>query len=145
MDIIEILKQFGFPIAAAVVVGYAYWRATTDRIKKLESITSKQGSTIEELQQDRLDRAEKYAGVLRDISMKLGGAMREQSQVLREQHVVLKAAIDAINSRPCMSINDKPTQTFTPPSSDDLPVPAVRAGEGTDLFPTAAKPDTTDL
>jgi hypothetical protein len=135
MDYVELLKQFGFPVAAAIIVGYAYWKATSDRIKKLESITTKQGATIEELQEDRLRRAEGYAHVLREIALKIGGALKEQSAatkeqstVMREQHTILREAVRAFQTQ---------CQGKRTPSSPEIPAaqPRNEKEHTTDLFP----------
>lgn len=135
MDYIAAIKEFGFPIAAALIIGYAYWRATSDRIKKLEQITTRQGVTIEELQEDRLKRAEGYANVLREISLKIGGALREQSlatkeqaSVMRAQHAVLTEAMRSFSAQ---------CQGRKHPSSADIPAMEPKPQDvPTDLHPT---------
>lgn len=145
MNIFDILKEFGFPIACAIIVGYAYWKAVSERIKKLEEIINKQGQTIGDLQNDRLKRAETYASTLKDITIKLNGTIREHSialrehhSVIREQHVVLRDLIDNLRVLPCMTGEEETRQIRKKhPSSAELPaIPESSDPSISDIFPT---------
>lgn len=129
MDIIPILRDFGFPIALCCLLLWAIRhmaaqlvKAYTDRIGTLERIVSAQGKRIEELEADRLRRSDEYAHSIKDAAMRFGEQAREFTRTIREIMPILKQLVEAIGGRPCMVDRDyRPHQTPRPPSVHDLP------------------------
>jgi hypothetical protein len=88
---LQILKEFGFPIALCVVLLLAIRfqnaqlqkafaamaRAQADRIGVLEGIVTAQDQRIRGLEDDRLRRADEYAQSLRDVVTRYAAAVQE--------------------------------------------------------------------
>jgi len=143
-QILAALREFGFPVVCALLAGWAFWRATRDRIDKLESITRKQGEKIEELECDRLERAERYANFLRDLASKMKDVLKEHTDEMREwrkanreNYTVLSRLVSIIERQPCHYQKQPSSAELRPPP--ELPPQDVP----TDTFsPTPIKPES---
>lgn len=129
--IVDVLKTFGFPVLCALGTAWGLWLMVKDRIAILEGIVTAQGKKIDELQEDRLTRTQRFADALQASNEQMASAIREQARlsrdyhaILREQHQVMRDLIDSVRS----------PGRKKHPSSDDLPEIPPRSDQ-TDLFP----------
>lgn len=83
-DIVSLLQTFGFPIVSAVVVGWAFWHATKERIAVLERLVNNQAVTIAELHEDRLRRAADYANSYAKLAEQVTEAVEQHNLLLRQ-------------------------------------------------------------
>jgi hypothetical protein len=133
--IVDVLKTFGFPVLCAIISAWGLWLMVRDRIAILEGIVSSQGRKIDELQEDRLTRTQRFADALQSSNEQMASAIREQARlsrdyhaILREQHQVMRDLIESIRSQ----------GRKKHPSSDDLPEIPTQRNDQTDLFPHQA-------
>lgn len=106
--IMQVLKEFGFPVALCAVLLLAIRKqnkdltdayqkhikqlteAYCDRINTLETIVKDQGSKIDVLQNNMVDRTQEYANSLKDVAIRCANATHEVFATLREMLPVLR-------------------------------------------------------
>jgi len=128
--ILPILKDFGFPIALCCALLWAISRqnsqlvkAYTDRIGTLEKIVKSLTEKVDELERDRIRRADEYGHTLKDLALRWSTTIREHNDLTRSTLAILRKLTDSITVRPCMMDRYEPHHhpTPRPPSSDELP------------------------
>ena len=133
MDILPLLKEFGFPVALCVVLLLAIRqqngqlvKAFTDRIKTLESVVRDQGVKIADLESDRIRRADEYAQTLKDVAARYATVVREHNAWNQRMMDVLSRLVDSIQIRPCMMERYEQHESRVHqkvPSSSEIPAP----------------------
>lgn len=135
MDLVAFLKDFGFPVALCVALLWAVReqntnlvKAYTDRISTLEGIVTALNARVEELETDRLRRADEYGHTVKDLAGRVVSALREHSELSRNTLNHLRQLTDSIVTRPCLADHEyvpqnprNPAQHTKVPSSSDLP------------------------
>ncbi len=143
MDIITILKEFGFPIALCALLLWAIMRqnaqlvkAYTDRIGTLERIVNRLTDKVNELEQDRIRRSDEYGHTLKNIAVNWSAATKETNEVTRTALAVMRRLCDSINLRPCMrDMEPHPIPQRTPSSAE---IPADPPKPTTDRYQSHA-------
>jgi hypothetical protein len=134
--LIPILKEFGFPIALCGLLLIAISRqnaqlvkAYTDRIGTLEKIVRGLTEKVDELERDRIRRADEYGHTLKDLALRWSTTIREHNDLTRSTLAILRKLTDSITIRPCMMDRYEPHvyPTPRPPSSDEIPKDPARA------------------
>lgn len=122
MDYSALLEKFGAPLVGCVVLIVALrWvvfqlvKELRERITTLERIARKQDEQIEDLQQDRLMRADQYASTTRDLASRVADAMRDHNRLTRDLLAVLRRVVDQVGGRHAPSSADIPAA----PRADD--------------------------
>jgi hypothetical protein len=130
MDLATVLREFGFPIALCVVLLYAIRhmaaqlvKAYTDRIATLEGIVRSLTKKVDELEADRLRRADEYAHGLKAVAERAGEQAREFTRTIRELLPLLRSLVEAVNARPCQMQDYRPHAAPPPrgPIVSDVP------------------------
>ena len=128
--ILPLVKDFGFPVALSVVLLWAIRsqnaqlvKAYTDRIVTLEGIVRTLTRKVDELEADRLRRADEYAHGLKAVAERAGEQAREFTRTIRELLPLLRSLVESINARPCQRNDYWPSPTPPPraPSAADVP------------------------
>ncbi len=90
-------KEFGFPIVLCAVLLLAIrWqnaalvKAYTDRIRALEGLVLVLTTKVDQLEQDRIKRADDYASTLKSIALAWSAATRETNEITRNVLSVLR-------------------------------------------------------
>lgn len=135
--IVDVLKTFGFPMLCALGTAWGLWLMVKDRIAILEGIVTAQGKKIDELQEDRVARTQRFADALRSSNEQMTVAIREQARlgreyhaILREQHQVMRDLIASVTDSDAGKRKSKKH-----PSSNDLPEIPPPRNDQTDLYP----------
>lgn len=125
---LPVLKEFGFPIGLCLLLLWAIRsqnaqlvKSYTDRISTLEHIVRDLTNKVEELEQDRIRRADEYGHTLKDIALRWSAATRETNAVIKDTLMVMRRLCDSIKVRPCMMDAYKPHDTPRPPSGAEIP------------------------
>lgn len=135
-SIIPLLKEFGFPIALCGLLLIAISRqnaqlvkAYTDRISTLEKIVRGLTEKVDELERDRIRRADEYGTTLKDLALRWSTTIREHNDLTRSTLAILRKLTDSITIRPCMMDRYEPHAhpTPRPPSSDEIPKDPAQA------------------
>jgi hypothetical protein len=136
--LLPILKDFGFPIALCVVLLFAIRqqnaalvKAYTDRISVLERLVKINSDKIDELELDRIRRADEYGHTLKDMAVRYGNILRDHDQLTREMLAFLRRLADSVGvmaSRPCMHDTPAPHRpSVKVPSSAEIPADPTKA------------------
>ena len=132
--LLPILKEFGFPIALCVVLLLAIRKqngdlvkAYTDRITVLERIVKSQGDKIDDLERDRLRRAEEHGHTLKGIALAWSKSAADTSEVIRNTLAVIRKLCDSITGLHRALDQYVPHPVPPPPGSHEVPAdPAKR-------------------
>jgi len=118
--LIPLLKEFGFPIALCALLLWAIRsqnmqlvKAYTDRISTLERIVKTLNDKVDQLELDRIRRADEYGHTLKGIALSWASAGRETNEVLKGSLKVLRELCD------CM--HDFRPHNHRTPSPSDVP------------------------
>lgn len=121
--LLPVLREFGFPIVLCIVLLWFIYRMVTDRFRLLEKIIAKQGAQLEDLEADRLRRADAHAHELEAVANQFASESKEMRRVIGELLNFIRRLTDALHERPCLDPDYRPhhVRTPPPPSSDDVP------------------------
>jgi small-conductance mechanosensitive channel len=131
--LLPVLKEFGFPVALCAALLWAIRqqnmqlvKAYTDRISVLERMVKSLTEKVDDLERDRIQRADDYGQVLRSVIGSGNATARETNEVTRGSLAVLRKLCDALNARPCLDVPAQP-RTPRPPSADEVPPDPAKA------------------
>jgi hypothetical protein len=121
MDLISIFRDFGFPIALCIALLWAVKaqntqlvHSYTDRITTLENLVKSLTGKVDELESDRIKRADEYGHTLKSIAIAWATVNRESNELQRSSLAVLR--------RLCDSLQDyHPTPKTAMPTSREVP------------------------
>jgi hypothetical protein len=121
---LPLLKEFGFPIALCVALMWALRhqnaqlvKAYTDRIGTLERIVKTLTEKVDELERDRIRRADEYGHTLKAIAVSWSASTRETNDLTRSSLAVLRKLCDAVGA--CQGYHPHPSPR--PPTSGEVP------------------------
>lgn len=136
--LIPILKDFGFPIALCIALILAIRqqnaqlvKSFTDRIATLEKIVKSNAERIEELEFDRIRRADEYGHTLKDMALRYGNIVRDHDALTRDMLGVLRRLTDSVGMMANrLGLDDTPVphrRAVKVPSSAELPADPAKA------------------
>lgn len=131
--LLPLLKEFGFPVALCAALLWAIRqqnlqlvKAYTDRIGVLERMVKSLTEKVDELERNRIQRADDYGQALRSVIVTGNATARETNEVLRGSLTVLRKLCDSLNARPCLDAPGRPA-TPRPPTAEDVPADPAKA------------------
>lgn len=103
--LLPVLKDFGFPVALCALLLWAIRsqntqlvKAYTDRIGTLERIVRDLTGKVDELERDRIRRADEYGHTLKGIALSWANATKETNEVVRGSLAVQRKVCDFIGA-----------------------------------------------
>jgi len=124
--ILPILKEFGFPVALCGVLLWAMRnmsmqlvKSYTDRIRVLEGIVNTLTEKVDNLERDRIRRADEYGHTLKGIALSWAAQSKETNELSRGSLKVLREL--------CECMKDYHPHGHRTPKPGDVPAdPAKR-------------------
>jgi len=119
-----LLRDFGFPVALCVALLWAIReqnrtlvKAYTDRIGTLERIVRDLTAKVDDLERDRIRRADEYGHTLKGIALSWANATKETNELVRGSLAVQRRVCDFIGGL----AHERAPPHAVPPSSREVP------------------------
>jgi len=102
-DLLPFLREFGFPVALCLVLLWAIRsqntqlvKAYTDRIGTLELLVHDLSMKVDDLERDRIRRADEYGTTIRSMALSWASATKETNEVVKSSLSVQRKICDFI-------------------------------------------------
>lgn len=126
MDLLPLLKDFGFPVALCGVLLLAvrhmfttYDRAQKARIGAIEAALAEEQARSRQTTTDAAKRADEYSAVLQGLLSRHEASLAAHNNLTRQTLDILRRLVDALAARPCLVEDYRPHSAA--PSPDARP------------------------